>query len=67
MADKKISGLTAATAPLAGTEVLSIVQGPTLRSNQFSFVTELGGDDNFIKQAYLRLKTLSEFSDAVNC
>jgi hypothetical protein len=41
-------------------------QGPMLHSDQFSFVPELDGD-NFIKQAYQFLKTLPEFSDAVDC
>lgn len=41
-------------------------QGPMLYSDKFSFAPELDGD-NFIKQAYQFLKTLPEFSDAVDC
>lgn len=40
--------------------------GLLLSSKQCFFVPELN-TDNFIKQAYLHLKTLPEFSDAVDC
>jgi hypothetical protein len=36
-----------------------------LTTKEFSFAPEM--DDNFIKQAYLYLKTLPEFSDAEDC
>lgn len=35
-------------------------------SKTFNFTPVLNGD-NFIKQAYLHLKSLSEFADAVDC
>jgi hypothetical protein len=34
--------------------------------NNYEFQVNLNGD-NFIKQAYLHLKTLLEFADAVDC
>ena len=40
--------------------------GQTLLSKQYPFTPSLEGD-NFIKQAYQFLKTLPEFSDAVDC
>jgi hypothetical protein len=41
-------------------------QGPMLHSDQFLFVPDLEGP-NPIKQAYQFLKTLPEFSDAIDC
>jgi hypothetical protein len=41
-------------------------QGPMIHSERFSFVPELDGS-NFIKQAYLHLKTLPEFANATDC
>lgn len=35
-------------------------------SKRYAFVPDMNGD-NFIKQAYLHLKTLPEFSDATDC
>lgn len=35
-------------------------------TKKFNFIPTLDGD-NFIKQAYLYLKTLPEFADAVDC
>lgn len=40
--------------------------GMFLKSQNFSFVPELDGS-NFIRQAYLHLKSLPEFADAVDC
>ncbi len=37
-----------------------------LNSKQYLFNPNMDGD-NFIKQAYLHLKTLPEFSDATDC
>ena len=37
-----------------------------LNSKQYLFTPNMDGD-NFIKQAYLHLKTLPEFADAVDC
>jgi hypothetical protein len=33
----------------------------------YSFAPNLESDDNFIKQAYLYLKTLPEYADAIDC
>jgi hypothetical protein len=37
-----------------------------LNSKQYLFTPNMDGD-NFIKQAYLHLKTLPEFADSVDC
>lgn len=37
-----------------------------IETKYFNFIPDLGGD-NFIKQAYLYLKTLPEFADAIDC
>ncbi len=37
-----------------------------ISSSSYQFTPSLDGD-NFIKQAYLHLKTLPEFADAVDC
>jgi hypothetical protein len=40
--------------------------GEPYQVNRISFTPQLN-EDNFIKQAYLHLKTLPEFSDAIDC
>jgi hypothetical protein len=47
-------------------ETLSKVDGCLIESKQYSFDYDLNGE-NPIKQAYLHLKTLPEFADAVDC
>jgi hypothetical protein len=41
-------------------------QSKGLASKQYDFVPDMQGD-NFIRQAYKHLKTLPEFSNAVDC
>jgi hypothetical protein len=40
--------------------------GQLIKTEYVNFVPKLDGD-NFIKQAYLHLKTLPEFADAIDC
>ena len=40
--------------------------GQLIKTEYANFTPELDGD-NFIKQAYLHLKTLPEFADAIDC
>jgi hypothetical protein len=50
----------------AVTHILKEKEGKVLDSRAFEYPIKLDGD-NFIKQAYLHLKTLPEFADAVDC
>jgi hypothetical protein len=45
---------------------LSIISQMVCVTRQYSFMPDLEGP-NFIKQAYLHLKTLPEFADAEDC
>jgi len=45
---------------------VTLSDGPIVLHRQHSFAPDLKGE-NFIKQAYLYLKTLPEFADAVDC
>lgn len=41
--------------------------GLYINDKQYKFIPNLESDDNFIKQAYLYLKTLPEYADAIDC
>jgi hypothetical protein len=38
-----------------------------IKEDAYSFTPNLESEDNFIKQAYLYLKTLPEYADAIDC
>ena len=51
----------------AGTNTVFLGTGPTAALAQAAAVAPVAGSPNFIKQAYLYLKTLPEFSGAEDC
>lgn len=42
-------------------------EGTEIKFQKFNFTPTLDSEYNFIKQAYIHLKTLPEFADAVDC
>lgn len=47
-------------------QVVGIYNGQQIFSGSYSFVPTLDGD-NFIKQAYMHLKSLHDFAGSVDC
>jgi hypothetical protein len=47
-------------------QFLSGPDGEVVREQSYTFTPDMNGD-NFIKQAYLHLKSLEYFSDATDC
>lgn len=49
------------------THILKEKEKQVLETRAFEYSVNLNSENNFIKQAYLHLKSLPEFADAVDC
>jgi hypothetical protein len=45
---------------------MSLIKANAVKKESYQFTPNMNSD-NFIKQAYLHLKSLPEFADAVDC
>lgn len=62
----RISSITGDKFGMTAT-VIGISDGAQVYIQDHVFEPDLDSSDNFIKQAYLHLKTLPEFADATDC